>query len=179
MRAAPESTARRRARLVAVLLACAALVACATPRSGAERAPAAAAAKYFALEHAQQRQEIVLYALGLLGAGYRFGGRNPEAGLDCSGMVSYVVEQVSGLRLPHHAASIARQTRPIARGELAAGDLVFFNTQGRRHSHMGIYIGDGRFVHAPSSRGKVRVERLDNRYFAQRLDGLRTLAARD
>ncbi|MDR0715880.1 MAG: C40 family peptidase [Azoarcus sp.] len=180
MRTAAESAARRaRLGLIPALLACAALAACFTPRPGTEQAASPAAARYFVLDHAQQRQEIVLYALGLLGAGYRFGGRNPAAGLDCSGMVSYVVEQVSGLRLPHHAASIARQTRPIARGELTAGDLVFFNTQGRSHSHMGIYIGDGRFIHAPSSRGKVRLERLDNRYFAQRLDGLRTLAAKD
>ncbi|MDR2030770.1 MAG: C40 family peptidase [Azoarcus sp.] len=177
MRAAPESIVRRRVRYaLALLLACAALAACVTSRPGTERS-ASPAATYFVLDHAERRQEIVLYALGLLGTGYRFGGRNPEAGLDCSGMVSYVVEQASGLKLPHHAASIAKRTRPIGRGELVAGDLVFFNTQGRRHSHMGIYIGDGHFIHAPSSRGKVRIERLDNRYFAQRLDGLRTLAA--
>jgi len=107
--------------------------------------------------------------------GYRFGGRNPDAGLDCSGMVSYIVEQISGRKLPHNAASIADRTRPIDPSELQPGDLVFFNTQKKRHSHMGIYIGDGKFVHAPSSRGVVRVERLDNRYFAPRIDGARSL----
>ena len=120
-------------------------------------------------------EQIVLFSYGLLGTGYRFGGRNPEAGLDCSGMVSYVVEQVSGVRLPHNAARIAAQTRVIPTGSLQPGDLVFFNTQNRPYSHMGIYLGDGKFIHAPSSKGKVRVERMNNRYFAQRFDGARSL----
>lgn len=134
---------------------------------------------YIALDHESQVQEMVLFALGLLDTGYRFGGRNPEAGLDCSGMVAYIVENISTSRLPHNAAQIADRTRPIDVSELRPGDLVFFNTMKRRHSHMGIYIGDGRFVHAPSSRGRVRIERLDNRYFAQRIDGARTLLARN
>jgi cell wall-associated NlpC family hydrolase len=93
-------------------------------------------------------------------------------------MVSYVVEKVSGLKLPHSAATIAARTRPIEREMLAPGDLVFFNTMEKRHSHMGIYIGDGRFIHAPSGQGKVRIEQLDSKYFANRMDGMRTLAAR-
>ena len=169
---------RRTFRLLLALLAVASLAACGSvphrersfgDNSGGAPAPA------FTLASAAQREQIVLSAFGLLDTGYRFGGRNPEAGLDCSGMVSYVVEQVSGQRLPHNAAQIAAQTRPIARDALEAGDLVFFNTLGRAHSHMGIYIGEGRFIHAPSSRGKVRLERLDNRYFASRFDGARTL----
>ncbi len=132
---------------------------------------------YFTLDNVAQTQEIVLYALGLLDVGYQFGGRNPEAGLDCSGMVSYIVEQVSGRRLPHNAAQIAERTRPIAASELRPGDLVFFNTLNRRHSHMGVYMGDGRFIHAPSSRGRIRIERLDNPYFARRIDGARSLLA--
>lgn len=132
---------------------------------------------YIAFDDEAHSQEMVLFALGLLDTGYRFGGRNPEAGLDCSGMVAWIVENISGKRLPHNAAQIAARTRPIALAELQPGDLVFFNTRQRRHSHMGIYIGDGRFVHAPSSRGAVRVERLDNRYFGPRIDGARTLLA--
>lgn len=146
-------------------------------RSTAPAAPATGS--YIALEHEAQADEMVLFALGLLDTGYRFGGRNPDAGLDCSGMVAYIVENISSSRLPHNAAQIAARTRPIDVSELRPGDLVFFNTMKRRHSHMGIYIGDGRFVHAPSSRGRVRVERLDNRYFAQRIDGARTLVARN
>ena len=132
---------------------------------------------YLAFQDAQHSQEMVIYALGLLGKGYRFGGRNPEAGLDCSGMVSYVAEQVGGLRLPHNAAQIAQRTRPISKAELQPGDLVFFNTQKKSYSHMGIYIGEGKFIHAPSSRGSVRVEKLDSTYFASRFDGARTLLA--
>ena len=133
--------------------------------------------EYFSLVDHQQSQEMVIFALGLLDTGYRFGGRNPEAGLDCSGMVSYIVEQISGRRLPHNAAQIAERTRPIPITALQAGDLVFFNTSASKHSHMGIYMGDGKFVHAPSSRGAVRIERLDNAYFKPRIDGARTLLA--
>lgn len=145
------------------------------PARSAAKAPAAA--RYVTLDHHGQAGEVVLFALGLLDTGYRFGGRNPEAGLDCSGMVSWIVEHVSGRRLPHNAAMIADHTRPISVSKLQPGDLVFFNTLNRRHSHMGIYIGDGRFVHAPSSRGSVRVDRLDSRYFGPRIDGARTLLA--
>lgn len=119
--------------------------------------------------------DVALYALGLIDTGYRFGGKNPQAGLDCSGMVSYVVEQVSGKKLPYNAAGIAERTRPVSAGAIRPGDLVFFNTLGRAYSHMGIYVGDGKFIHAPNSRGKVRVDRLDNRYFADRFEGARTL----
>lgn len=133
--------------------------------------------QYFELKDPDERQQVVLFALGLLDTAYRFGGRNPDAGLDCSGMVSYVVEQVSGQKLPHNAARIAAITRPISTDDLHPGDLVFFNTSRRQHSHMGIYLGNGRFVHAPSSKGRVRVERMDNPYFSRRLDGVRALAS--
>ena len=122
-------------------------------------------------------QEVVLRALALIDTGYVFGGRNPEAGLDCSGMVAYVYEQAAGLRLPHNAAQIARLAQPVAREQLGPGDLVFFNTRGFAASHVGIYLGDGRFVHAPSSKGRVRIESMDNRYFAPRFEGGRTLFA--
>lgn len=177
--AAPLS--RVRALGLALAVGTAALLAgCSTAPPVATTAPPPATApsgNFFSLEGEHQTQEMVLFALGLLDTGYRFGGRNPEAGLDCSGMVAYIVENISGRRLPHNAAQIADRTRPIEVEALRPGDLVFFNTLKRRHSHMGIYIGDGRFVHAPSSRGRVRVERLDNRYFAQRIDGARTLLA--
>ena len=175
----------RAVALVAAISAAAFLAGCSTTApvaTTAAPAPARAVAPsgdYFALEGEHQTQEMVLFALGLLDTGYRFGGRNPNAGLDCSGMVAYIVENISTRRLPYNAAQIADRTRPIDVSELRPGDLVFFNTMKRRHSHMGIYIGDGRFVHAPNSRGRVRVERLDNRYFAQRIDGARTLLAQN
>lgn len=120
-----------------------------------------------------QAQEVVLYSLSLLDTGYRFGGKNPEAGLDCSGMVSYIFGQAAGLKVAGSAADIARRGRQVERQQLRPGDLVFFNTLGRSLSHVGIYLGDGRFIHAPSSRGKVRVDRLDTSYYAERFETAR------
>ncbi|WP_024303165.1 C40 family peptidase [Pseudogulbenkiania sp. MAI-1] len=120
-------------------------------------------------------REILMYTLGLLDLDYRFGGNNPEAGLDCSGMVSYIYQNAVGVKLPHNAAQIASVARPIETSRMQVGDLVFFNTMNRPFSHMGIYIGDGKFVHAPRSNSTIRVERLDNRYFAARFEGARTL----
>lgn len=131
---------------------------------------------YVAVAQKEKAHDVVLYALGLIDTGYRYGGRNPEAGLDCSGMVSHIYEHVTGLQLPHNAAQIARTTRPIDREALKPGDLVFFNTLNRPYSHVGIYIGEDRFVHAPSSAsGRVQIARMDNGYFSGRYEGARTL----
>ena len=123
---------------------------------------------------AEKAQDVVLFALGLVETGYRFGGKNPDAGLDCSGMVSYVYDKAANLRLGGSAADIARKGRPVDVAQLRAGDLVFFNTQNRPYSHVGIYIGDGRFVHAPNSHGKVRTESLKSGWFAARFEEART-----
>jgi cell wall-associated NlpC family hydrolase len=133
-----------------------------TPTSAPERiAPAPAS-------------EVVMVALGLMDTGYRFGGKNPEAGLDCSGMVSFVFERAVGKRLKGSAADIAKLGRRIDSSELRPGDLVFFNTGKQRYSHVGIYIGDGRFVHAPSSKGQVRTDSLLAGWFAPRFHEART-----
>lgn len=118
--------------------------------------------------------DVVLFALGLVETGYRFGGKNPEAGLDCSGMVSYVFEKAAGLKLSGSASDIARRGRPVAADQIKPGDLVFFNTRNRAYSHVGIYIGDGRFVHAPSTQGKVRTENLRSGWFSARFEEART-----
>lgn len=119
--------------------------------------------------------DVVVFALSLLETDYRFGGKNPEAGFDCSGMVNYVYEKAAGLTLGASAADIARKGRMIPLNELRPGDLVFFNTNGRPHSHVGIFIGDDRFVHAPStSTGKVRTDSLKNGWFAKRFEEART-----
>jgi cell wall-associated NlpC family hydrolase len=120
-------------------------------------------------------REVAMHALMLLRTGYRFGGKNPEAGLDCSGMVTYVYQQAADVPLPGNAASLARQGREAALEELKAGDLVFFNTLGRPFSHVGIYLGKGEFIHAPNSRGSVRVDKLTNRYWSERFETARTL----
>jgi cell wall-associated NlpC family hydrolase len=122
-----------------------------------------------------KRNEVVLFALALIDTGYRFGGKNPEAGLDCSGMVSYIFEKAVELKLGGSAADIARIGRPVELSALQSGDLVFFNTRNQHFSHVGIYIGDGRFVHAPSTAGRVRADSLQNGWFAARFEAARTL----
>lgn len=119
-------------------------------------------------------QEVAIFALTLIDTDYRFGGKNPEAGLDCSGMVSYIYAHAAGVRLGGSAADIARRGRPIEREELRPGDLVFFNTRNAPFSHVGVYIGDDRFVHAPSSNGRVRIDHLASRYFASRFEAARS-----
>ena len=118
--------------------------------------------------------DVALYALGLIDTGYRFGGKNPAAGLDCSGMVAYVFDRAAGLRVSGSAAEIAQVGKPVERESLKPGDLVFFNTRNRPWSHVGIYIGDGRFVHAPATNGRVRVDRMTDRYYAQRFEAARS-----
>lgn len=126
-------------------------------------------------DRGQERgQDIAIFALGLIDTGYRFGGKNPEAGLDCSGMVSYIFGKVAGLKINGSAAEIAQRGRPVNRTGLRPGDLVFFNTRNASYSHVGIYIGDERFVHAPSTNGRVRIDKLADRYYAQRFETART-----
>jgi cell wall-associated NlpC family hydrolase len=129
-----------------------------------------------ATRQAGAAEDVVLFALGLIETRYRFGGKNPEAGLDCSGMVSYVFGEAAGLRLAGSAADIARRGRRVGAAEMKPGDLVFFNTLDRPRSHVGIYIGDGRFVHAPSSNGHawVRTDSLRQGWFASRFEEART-----
>ncbi len=122
----------------------------------------------------EKGNEIALYAMGLIDIGYQFGGKNPEAGLDCSGMVSYIYRQALNMSVTGSAADIARRGKEIDPRTLRPGDLVFFNTLNRSFSHVGVYIGDGRFIHAPSSKGRVRIERMDNVYFAPRFEMART-----
>lgn len=125
-------------------------------------------------EWSEKGNDVTLFALSLLDTGYRFGGKNPEAGLDCSGMVSYIYNTVVGLKLTGSAAEIARRGRPLERELLRPGDLVFFNTRNAPFSHVGVYIGDDRFVHAPSSNGRVRIDSMKTGYFAQRYQAARS-----
>lgn len=119
-------------------------------------------------------QDIVIFALGLMETGYRFGGKNPEAGLDCSGMVSYVFRNAANITLKGSAADMAKRGRPVDRNTLQPGDLVFFNTLNRPRSHVGIYLGEGRFIHAPSTNGKVRTDSLVTGWYANRFEEGRT-----
>lgn len=112
-------------------------------------------------------------ALDLIGIRYRRGGSSPETGFDCSGYVSHVFREGLGLYLPRSAREMSRTGEEVRRDELQPGDLVFFNTMRRAFSHVGIYLGDNRFVHAPRSGGKVRIEDMRERYWLKRFNGAR------
>jgi cell wall-associated NlpC family hydrolase len=117
------------------------------------------------------------HALLALGAHYRYGGHSPETGFDCSGLVAHVFQRAWGLLLPRRAQAQATVGKPIRRlNELEPGDLVFYNTRNRPYSHVGIYVGDGRFVHAPRPGQRVRAERVDSPYWRARFNGARRLA---
>jgi cell wall-associated NlpC family hydrolase len=121
------------------------------------------------------RNDVAMAALSLLDTPYAWGGRGPATGFDCSGLVAHVLREGGGLRVQGSAADLGRMSRPIDAAELQPGDLVFFNTLGARHSHVGVYVGDGRFVHASNPRTGVRIDALSNRYYAQRFEGAHTL----
>lgn len=116
-------------------------------------------------------------ALSFLGVKYRFGGSGPASGFDCSGLVNYAAEQSLGLKLPRRSAELARLGESIKRPNLQKGDLVFFNTSGKRFSHVGIYVGDNKFVHAPRSGAVVRIEDMSINYWKSRYNGARRLAS--
>lgn len=127
--------------------------------------------------HTPPPKTIAGTALKFLGTKYRFGGDSPSEGFDCSGLVVYAAEKSLGLKLPRTARSIAHAGESVKRGDLRKGDLVFFNTRGHRFSHVGIYLGDQKFLHAPRTGAKVRIESMDVAYWRKRYNGARRLHA--
>lgn len=117
--------------------------------------------------------ELVIQAMGLLGVPYKRGGTSEEKGFDCSGFVRHMFEKSVGLVLPHRAEEQAKVTEEINRSELRPGDLVFFNTMKRTFSHVGIYVGDGKFIHAPRPGKSVRVDDMREAYWQKRFNGAR------
>ncbi|MFN7088070.1 MAG: C40 family peptidase [Burkholderiales bacterium] len=134
-------------------------------------APESAAERYFG-----KARELTLQAMGFLGIRYRYGGATPESGFDCSGLVGYVFSQVAGLALPRKAREIGKLGEKVARDELQPGDLVFFNTLRHPFSHVGIYLGEHRFIHAPGRGGEVEISELTSRYWQKRYNGARRIA---
>ncbi|MEM5311470.1 C40 family peptidase [Paraburkholderia sp. JHI869] len=128
------------------------------------------------VDHSVGREEISIQAMGLVGIPYRWGGNTPDSGFDCSGLVKYVLARSASVDLPRTTAEMSTRGDTIEPDEIAAGDLVFFNTTGRPHSHVGIYVGNLRFVNAPSTGGTVRLDYLANPYWAKRFDGIRRMA---
>jgi len=148
-----------------LLLLCVSLlfVACATPLPR----------QYEATD--DQMNELVMYAVSLADTPYRYGGNSSNSGFDCSGFVGHVYRHSLDIALPRTSREISRIGRPIGQSELAPGDLVFYNTRHASFSHVGIYVGDGKFVHSPRSGEIVRTEQMQMHYWAARYDGARRL----
>jgi cell wall-associated NlpC family hydrolase len=121
--------------------------------------------------------ELVVTAMGFLGVPYKRGGNTVETGFDCSGFVRAMYQQTVGLILPRKAEQQAAATTQIEKAELQPGDLVFFNTLKRAFSHVGIYVGNGKFIHSPRPGSEVRVEDMQKSYWSQRFDGARRVSS--
>ncbi|TWD78597.1 NlpC/P60 family protein [Variovorax beijingensis] len=140
--------------------ACLLVLGCAGPR-----APESAAAYGPPALTAEQSSNVAIHALGLVGTPYRYGGNTPEGGFDCSGLIGYVYRSSAGQATPRTVARMAGFGRPVPTSELRSGDLVLFGAA--TPSHAGIYVGAGQFVHAPSTGGEVRLDRLDGIYWSR------------
>jgi cell wall-associated NlpC family hydrolase len=167
----------RRCALLAPLLA-AALAGCGGDRA-IRKAPSPAIAQrhwpVIAPADPAKANAVLMRAISLVGTPYRYGGNTPEGGFDCSGLVGYVYRDMLDLRLPRTTRDLAAMQGPrIAPSQLTSGDLVFFGSDGKV-SHVGIYVGEGRFVHAPSTGGTVRLDRLDGSWWRDHYSGARRL----
>jgi len=120
---------------------------------------------------------VTSYARSLIGVPYKYGGSTPETGFDCSGFVSYVYRQSIGLSLPRSTQLLSQEGKPIMSSQLREGDLVFFDTNKRSFSHVGIYLGDDRFIHAPSSGGSVRIVDMSSPYWKKHYNGARRVTS--
>lgn len=118
-------------------------------------------------------------AMGMIGIPYQYGGNAPESGLDCSGLVRYLLKDVWGAELPRTSQEISRVGEHVDRKDLRPGDLVFYNTLRRAFSHVGIYLGDNKFIHSPSPGGAVRVENMNVGYWKHRFNGARRIIQPD
>ncbi|HJV76502.1 MAG TPA: C40 family peptidase [Noviherbaspirillum sp.] len=119
--------------------------------------------------------ELAMRAVGMIGIRYKFGGTAPESGLDCSGLVRYLFKDVWGTDLPRTSEEISRVGEQVDTHDLQPGDLVFYNTLRRAFSHVGIYLGDNKFIHSPSTGGQVRIESMDVGYWKSRFNGARRI----
>lgn len=127
------------------------------------------------LNWSSRAQEVLLSALSLTGIRYKYGGNNPDTGFDCSGFVRYVFNQAVQLGLPRSALEMSLLGVKVTKNELQPGDLVFFNTMRKTFSHVGIYIGNNRFIHSPSQGGEVKVEDMQHIYWQKRFNGAKRI----
>lgn len=153
-------TVRRACALPVALAALVLLGACGTP-SGVRSVSAPVPSRV----SSDEASDVTVYAVGLVGTPYRYGGNTPDTGFDCSGLIGHVYKTRVGMSLPRTVAALRHWGQPLEAGDIRSGDLVFFGT-GEVPTHAGIYVGDGRFVHAPSTGGTVRLDRLSAKYWA-------------
>jgi cell wall-associated NlpC family hydrolase len=137
---------------------------------GGIKSPSTNSAKLpdFFLEKNVGQDDISIAAISLIGTPYKWGGNTPQSGFDCSGLIVYVVKNTRQKNLPRTTGELGKYGKSLAQETPAPGDLVFFNTLGESHSHVGIYVGSGRFVHAPTTGGTVRLDEIKNPYWAPR-----------
>lgn len=167
----PNPLARRAARVAALAVAMALLGACGGGDRVRQAPPQARHWGNATPADPAAANAVLMRAISLVGTPYRWGGNTPESGFDCSGLVNYVFRDMLDLSLPRTSRALASyQGPPIPPERLAPSDLVFFGSGGEV-SHVGIYVGDGRFVHAPSSGGTVRLDRLDGAWFRDHYTG--------
>ena len=121
-------------------------------------------------------EDISIAAVGLVDVPYRFGGNTPKGGFDCSGLIVYVYNKAAGVKLPRTIQLMSTKGRSVEDQPPAPGDLVFFNTTGEKYSHAGIYVGQGRFVHAPSAGGTVRLDYITSPYWAAKFTEARRIS---
>lgn len=152
------------APLLVALLCGALLAGCASLPTGG-RLPAAPRTTYYPPLTPSQSDDIAIHALGLVGTPYRYGGNTPDSGFDCSGLIGYVYRSRAGLMPPRTVAQLSGFGEPVGIDEIRTGDLVLFGRG--RPTHAGIYVGEGRFVHAPSTGGTVRLDQLAGVYWSK------------
>jgi len=119
--------------------------------------------------------DAIMYAISLADTPYRYGGNSPDNGFDCSGFVGHVYQHSLGVSLPRTSRELSRVGVALKVRQLRPGDLVFFNTQRNPYSHVGIYVGEGKFVHAPRTGSQIRVEKMDGDYWTKRYNGARRI----
>lgn len=124
-----------------------------------------------------EMNELVMYAMSLADIPYRYGGASPDDGFDCSGFVGHVFQHTLKITLPRTSRELSRVGKSLKSDQLRPGDLVFFNTLDRPYSHVGIFVGDGKFVHSPKTGSRIRVEKLGERYWTSRYNGARRIRA--
>jgi cell wall-associated NlpC family hydrolase len=176
----PISLRRRRSDAAATALAavaCAAFASTTLAQDAADAriATATAVVRDAAVTALLSARNLTSSALDLIGIRYKWGGTTPESGLDCSGLVQFVFQQVTGVTLPRSAKDLSRVGSVVALADLRPGDLVFFNTRRLAFSHVGIYVGDNQFIHAPRRGREVEVATIDRSYWHKHFDGARRL----